>query len=258
MVGEEEEAIEVLPVQSGVRPRPTVVSSKSRTRSRKKEVENEAEEVEAVEEVESQASNGPAPQSHEGQGEVRETERKSSRKIKGRPIKGRGKPKADPEATIGLKDTVEEENLPIEYPNETIRSFISSTSKRSQPTQTESRPLSQLEQFANIPPSSPVTASTPPKSRFTITKSMTLPRDALDLSVHEGAVQAARVIEDLARESERGLREPLSDEQKTMTLEELVRSEMTRRYEMMEREGESLIGKWTERTKESRRRIQAV
>ena len=255
---EEEEAIEALPVPSGNRPNSQVGPSKSRTRSRKKDVEIEAEEVDAIEGIDSQAPMSQAPPSQVEFVDDREGGSKPLRKVKGRPTKGRGKPKVEPEAEIVVQKTEEEENLPIEYPSETIRSFISSTSKRSQPSQHDSRPLSQLEQFANIPPSSPVIASTLPKSRLAMTKSMTLPRDVLDLSVHEGAIQARNVIEDLARESERGLKEPLSDEQKTMTLEELVRSEMTRRYEAMEREGEYLIGKWTERTEESRRRIQAV
>jgi len=181
---------------------------------------------------------------------------KPSRKMKGRPTKSRSKKKVDPE----LAD--EEQEL-VEDRRDTINASTSVPSQRSQPSapqprqqsQPGSRPLSQLDRFANLPPSSPV-AVTPQKSKAS--KTTELPREALDISVQDGAMQARRVIEDLAKENEAGLRDPLSDDQRGMTLEELVRSEMRRQYEAMEREGKALIGKWEERTRESRLCIEGV
>lgn len=234
-----------------VKPRATAGSSRSKSRSRKTVVEPELEEEAPTENVESQAVVQTADVEDEG-----EEKSKPSRKMKGRPTKSRSKKKVDPE----LAD--EEQEL-VENRRDTINASTSVPSQRSQPSapqprqqsQPGSRPLSQLDRFANLPPSSPV-AVTPQKSKAS--KTTELPREALDISVQDGAMQARRVIEDLAKENEAGLRDPLSDDQRGMTLEELVRSEMRRQYEAMEREGKALIGKWEERTRESRLCIEGV
>lgn len=250
----EEEVSEGGPAKSEARPRATAGSSKSKGRSRKKvaepELEPEPEDEEEVEVVESQAPSQAAAVD-EVISSVDEPS-KPSRKIKSRPTKGRGK-KVEPEDEV-----VDKRRDSIKPTSTASRSQPSQSSRLhpSQPPQTQpsqpDRPLSQLNRFSNIPPSSPVKPSTP-KS-----KPINLPREVLDDSVRDGALQARSVIEELAKENEEGLRKPLLDDQKGMTLEELVRSEMRIRYEVMEREGEALIGKWEERTRESRKRIEAV
>ena len=146
-------------------------------------------------------------------------------------------------------------------------------------------PRSQLDRFANIPPSSPfptplhpsqVSAlqppphspaeSTPrPKSTLVSNKPSKasphtqLPRETLNKSLAEGAREARKVMDDLVLNStgDEDLK-GLSEEQQGMTLEELVRGEMKKRYESLKLEGEEMIRKWEERGREARRKIESV
>lgn len=233
----EEEVLVVSP-KVVIKPRATTAeSSKSKGRGRRKVAEAQPEVTEEVYDVESAiASEIDVAEEVE---EVKEVDGKPARQIKGRPAKGRGKTQVEKEHVDDRRVTIKPRSAP--------------SRTRPPPPDSEPRPLSQLERFANVPPSSPAPSlRTPPKSRATA-----LPRAILDSSVQDGAMLARSVIEDLAKDEE-ALRTPLSDDQKGMTLEELVRSEMRRRYEAMEREGEALIGKWEERTRESRSRIESV
>ena len=149
---------------------------------------------------------------------------------------------------------MEEETERVEERRATIK-----PSHHSQPPPSEPHRVSQLDRFANVPPSSPAIPITPKsKSRSRSAKLSGTPREVLDSSVQDGAIQARRVIEDLSEGAEQGIREPLSDSQRGMTLEELVRSEMQSRYEAMELEGEALIGKWEQRTRESRLCVEGI
>jgi len=149
--------------------------------------------------------------------------------------------------------------------------------------------LTQLERFANVPPSSPfypsraLSEETPrakaslPRSRAS--PSVVLPRETLDSSVTQGATEARKVMEHLVinvtgaevdeaksrgatggtpAEEEARMLAKLTDDQKGMTLEELVRMEFTKRYEVMAREGEGMIGQWEEKTRQARRKIEGL
>jgi hypothetical protein len=144
------------------------------------------------------------------------------------------------------------------------------------PTSPQPQPLSQLERFANIPPTSPAVPTPRPKStlvssRLAIQPSprADLPREVLDKSVHQGALEARSVMDDLVKSpvlarimggqtDEEDIEIPLTEEQKGMTLEELVRSEMKKRYDALQREGGDMISQWEDRAKEARKRIETV
>ena len=89
-----------------------------------------------------------------------------------------------------------------------------------------------------------------------------LPRDVLDKSIVSGAKEARAVMDDLVLNSATSWSDEdlrvLSEEQKGATLEELVRAEMKKRYEVLKREGEGMIRQWEETTKEARQRIEAL
>lgn len=57
---------------------------------------------------------------------------------------------------------------------------------------------------------------------------------------------------------EEDLQAKLTEEQKGMTLEELVRMEFQKRFEVMAREGEGMIGQWEEKTRQARRKIEGL
>jgi hypothetical protein len=134
------------------------------------------------------------------------------------------------------------------------------------------RPLVQLEQFANIPPSSPVhpiSKSLPnPQARQqprpepvkqqplpltlpTITTRAPSPRKEVQKEKEEVEVEESGVIDELVNRS-------LSEEERGMTLEQLIRHEYKRRYEAMKAEGEEMIKKWEERAGESRKLLEAL
>ncbi|WWD21562.1 hypothetical protein CI109_106048 [Kwoniella shandongensis] len=144
----------------------------------------------------------------------------------------------------------------------------------------QQRPLSQLDRFANIPASSPIPS---PRSKSTLRSTQSskptgkpIPREEYDKVVQRGAIEARQVIEDLmsspfvgspltkrteaAQEEDNGVNGALvlTEEQKKMTLEELVRAEMKRRYEELERDGEEMIKRWEERAKHDRKKIEAI
>ncbi|WWC59525.1 uncharacterized protein I303_102081 [Kwoniella dejecticola CBS 10117] len=155
-------------------------------------------------------------------------------------------------------------------------------------------PLSQLDRFSNIPPSSPLPnpdlLSPKPKNLLRSSQPQRssprtqLPREVLDNSLTRGAVEARKVMEDLmsspvgdttpiasrsngttktGRAQENEAEEidgvaRLTDEQRSMTLEDLVRLEMKKRYQQMQREGEDMIHRWEERAKSERKRIEAI
>ena len=136
-------------------------------------------------------------------------------------------------------------------------------------------PPSQLERFANVPTSSPFeTVPTEIRSPQTIKKSTrskaastrVLSRSDLDKSVIQGATEARRVFSEVILNSPIGDKVAEGDEdvkgltelQKKMTLEQLVKSEMQKRYEAMKAEGEAMIAKWEQRTREARRQIERM
>ncbi|WRT64704.1 uncharacterized protein IL334_001638 [Kwoniella shivajii] len=146
------------------------------------------------------------------------------------------------------------------------------------------RPLSQLDRFANIPPSSPIPT---PRSKSTLRSTQptkpsphsNLPREVFETSLMRGAIEARKVIEDLIsspvahtpgngqaqttvkngnRVEDRNSIVKLTEEQKKMTLEDLVRFEMKKRFQEMQKEGEEMIAKWEEKTQGERKRIEAI
>jgi len=149
--------------------------------------------------------------------------------------------------------------------------------------------LTQLERFANVPPSSPFHSSRPavseetprakaPLPRSRNSPSTVLPRETLNKSLTQGAAEARKVMEDLVinitgadpvvagaetavaggKVVEEDLQAKLTEEQKGMTLEELVRMEFQKRFEVMAREGEGMIGQWEEKTRQARRKIEGL
>lgn len=105
-----------------------------------------------------------------------------------------------------------------------------------------------------------------------------LNRDTLDRSVLQGALEARKVMEDLLvnetlapkptpnangkeesnGEDGEGEKRVLSESQKKMTLEDLVRMEFKSRYEEMERQGRNMISQWEQKAKESRLKIEQI
>ncbi|WWD07597.1 hypothetical protein V865_005698 [Kwoniella europaea PYCC6329] len=187
----------------------------------------------------------------------------------------------------------EPESMPqprLRQPSKPASQNKSSSSKPLPPlppaSPTSPRPLSQLDRFANIPPSSPilsVSLATPnPKSLLRSTQPSSanrpsphsqLSREALDSSLTRGAIEARKVMEDLMaspivntgsmndRENMGEGKEEvvkLTEEQKKMTLEDLIRTEMKNRYREMQKEGEEMIERWEERARNERKKIEAL
>lgn len=159
----------------------------------------------------------------------------------------------------------------------------SSRSGKKSPVESQPAALTQLERFANIPPSSPFPNSAPaasggqdenadttPRARSQATSKparasphASLSRDQLDKSVAQGAVQARTVMDDIllnfvVEDMEKNLRRPMTEDQKSMTLEQLVRLEFEKRRRVMQKQGEEMIEKWEERTRQERRRIEML
>ncbi|ORX33948.1 hypothetical protein BD324DRAFT_637770 [Kockovaella imperatae] len=169
----------------------------------------------------------------------------------------------------------------------------SKTSSKAGSTQS-ARPASQLDRFAIIPPSSPfqnaqahsksaparaplqhgppatladTSASETPRAKSTLVSSKpakpsprvnNLTRDALDKSILDGAKEARRVMDDLVLNTSEHQVDELTEEQKSMTLEDLVRVEMKKRYESMKDRGEEMIKDWEQKSLEARRRIESL
>ncbi|WVQ75939.1 hypothetical protein IAR50_005574 [Cryptococcus sp. DSM 104548] len=143
---------------------------------------------------------------------------------------------------------------------------------------------SQLNRFANIPPSSPVVTprniatlrTGQPSSR--VSPHVPLNRTDQDSSVERGARSAQQVMDELltspalaspARRIPQASRSPLGvpesyepgqlpEEIMSMTLEDLVRQEMKKAYEKLRNEGESKIEQWAERAAAERKKIEAL
>ena len=257
--------------------------SKSKSRGRKKAVEADPSEAEAGTEAEADEPDNPEDVGDSQAGTEQEDSQppepasiltdekpkiRSNTKAKPKTAAARGRPKKVKDVLEGEEEDEGVEREEIEESGredrrETIKPF-------SPPPYPPPRPLSQLDRFTNIPPSSPpasISHAIPSPRPITSKPARPSPhahlsRDALDKSIHQGAMEARRVIHDRAAGDGGGtkedLRAPLTDDQKGMTLEELVRSEMRRRYEVMEREGEKMIGRWEERTAESRKHIEMI
>ncbi|ORY30335.1 hypothetical protein BCR39DRAFT_148558 [Naematelia encephala] len=144
---------------------------------------------------------------------------------------------------------------------------------------------SQLDRFVNIPPSSPIPIPIAPLSKsqpsIQSTKqpqphssagkvsplpspksksksksaSASISRSTLDATLDNAAVQAQQVILSF---SEQDLSKPLSENEKKMTLEEMVKFEYKRRYDQMKKEGEEMIRLWQQRASEGRKKIEAI
>ncbi|OCF32531.1 hypothetical protein I316_05711 [Kwoniella heveanensis BCC8398] len=151
---------------------------------------------------------------------------------------------------------------------------------------------SQLDRFTKIPPSSPIVVVSPsatPRSKSTLRSThpvrpsphANLTRDVLDSSLNRGALEARKVLDDLMsspqfnagsnensadanrtttgpRLMEQEVLKPLTDEQKGMTLEDLVRVEMDDKYSRMKAEGEAMIEQFLRRTVIERKKIEGL
>ncbi|KAE8538987.1 hypothetical protein D1P53_005357 [Cryptococcus gattii VGV] len=146
-----------------------------------------------------------------------------------------------------------------------------------------SRPLSQLDRFANIPPTS--SPAPTPRGKATLRSARptkpsphaALPREAMDASLTRGALAARKVVDDLfsspamtpSKEETGRLKQsqephpptypqPLTEQEKQMTLEDLVRAEMQRGYRQLKEEGEKMIEDWYEKAKNDRKKIESL
>ena len=299
-LGAESEAIEVGSVAEIIEEQILTKKTRSKIKGKAKakgDAQVESPAIEVVEEVE--------------QG-VREVKSKRGRPKK----KTMSQPEVEPEVQADVElvndtppsqseaESVVEEPEPEKDRRKTVtrskstsrKKPVSTTkAKETQPPQcTQPAALSQLDRFANVPPSSPFPSSPrthphitsqsdlTPRPRSTLVSSihtrpsahLNLARETLDKSVARGAMEVRRVMEDLALNNHNRQPEPdtfggrdgndqddqtkLSVDQKNMTLEELVRYEMKVRYQQMEKEGEDLIGSWVAKTKESRKRIEGI
>jgi hypothetical protein len=63
---------------------------------------------------------------------------------------------------------------------------------------------------------------------------------------------------EVSEEDGEGERRVLSESQKKMTLEDLVRMEFKSRYEEMERQGRNMISQWEQKARESRHKIEQI
>lgn len=149
-----------------------------------------------------------------------------------------------------------------------------------------SPPTSQLDRFRNMPPTSPIGMAldepTPRPSRKAepIAQSLPLPlplskhqlpRDMLNKSLDEGAVEARKVLADVINSpalngskaatvnvAAAGLTSELSDKCKDMTIEEYIRWEMAQRYAELASEGNQMIQAWEAHSKAARQRLEAL
>ncbi|WVW78366.1 hypothetical protein I302_100320 [Kwoniella bestiolae CBS 10118] len=283
------------------KPRATTTRRKTAARGKKKEDTVEPEEVieigdDTITSISQTQTQLPSTIPEE-EPPVEEKKSKAKKATKAKPrattAKSKGKKKAEEEESVQAETEPEDEPEPesIPQPRQRQSSKPASATVQSKsskplpplppPSPTPPRPLSQLDRFSNIPPSSPIPdigLSTPkPKSLLRSTQPKAspspranLPREVLETSLTRGAVEARKVMEDLmsspragsgsvngTREGEEGMVK-LTEEQKSMTLEDLVRMEMRRRYQEMQKEGEEMIERWEERAKGERKRIEAI
>ncbi|KAK8847471.1 hypothetical protein IAR55_005329 [Kwoniella newhampshirensis] len=248
------------------KPRATT-SSKSKSKKKveaEEEEEEEEEEIEVAEEVQSEA--GPTQNNHVASEAPSPPSSKPASQSKSTKSSKTSKPASKPSSKGSSSKP-----LPPLPPTSAPPSPSPSPAKR---------PLSQLDRFANIPASSPIPS---PRSKSTLRSTHSskpsphraLPREEFDSSVQRGAVEARKVIADLmsspfvgppsrsAMSKEEEDEGPegalvLTDEQKKMTLEELVRAEMKKRYLELEKEGQAMISQWEERAKYQRKKIEVV
>lgn len=147
-----------------------------------------------------------------------------------------------------------------------------------------SRPLSQLDRFANIPPTS--SPASTPRGKATLRSTRptklsphaALPREAMDASLTRGALAARKVVDDLfsspagASSTMEEMSQPkqtqephlpsqprpLTEQEKQMKLEALIRAEMQRSYNQLKEEGEKMIEDWYEKAKNDRKKIESL
>ncbi|KIR27347.1 hypothetical protein I307_04157 [Cryptococcus deuterogattii 99/473] len=183
--------------------------------------------------------------------------------------------KASSQASKSSKPSSRSKPLPSLPPSPQSPSVKSPTSS--------SRPLSQLDRFANIPPTS--SPAPTPRGKATLRSAQptkpsphaALPREAMDASLTRGALAARKVVDDLfsspamtpSKEGTGRLKQsqelhppaypqPLTEQEKQMTLEDLVRAEMQRGYKQLKEEGEKMIEDWYEKAKNDRKKIESL
>ncbi|WVO18873.1 uncharacterized protein IAS62_000145 [Cryptococcus decagattii] len=187
----------------------------------------------------------------------------------------KSKSKASSQASKSSKPSSRSKPLPSLPPSSQPPSVKSPTSS--------SRPLSQLDRFANIPPTS--SPAPTPRGKATLRSAQptkpsphaALPREAMDASLTRGALAARKVVDDLfsspamtlSKEETGRLKQsqephppaypqPLTEQEKQMTLEDLVRAEMQRGYRQLKEEGEKMIEDWYEKAKNDRKKIESL
>jgi hypothetical protein len=69
--------------------------------------------------------------------------------------------------------------------------------------------------------------------------------------VTRGAAEAEKIVDDIMTAG-------FTDEEKRMTLDELIRYEFKRRHEAMRKEGEEMIARFQEKGRSARRQIEAM
>jgi hypothetical protein len=199
-------------------------------------------------------------------------------------VEEESQPPQPPQVTVDQEDEIIQEVVPeLEVEADDTprpsKSKSKSRSKSSRPTTTNppkqlpevSKPLSQLDQFANIPPSSPVHPPITSKSQLlqpviintrppTFNSSTTSKAPLSGISTGKGdtsgGVEAETVIEDLLSSRQSGA--GFTEEEKKMTLEQLIRHEYKLRYDTLRKEGEEMIARWEERTRIARKEIEAL
>lgn len=131
------------------------------------------------------------------------------------------------------------------------------------------RPLSQLDRFANIPPSSPLSAPLPRITKPIPKKTNsqpTRPIQSIDKAPSESGQKVVKeVISSIITQlplpiQGAGLNtvKPLSEEQLNMTMEGWIKAEMKLKREEIEREGREMIEGFRKRTGEARRKIEGL
>lgn len=186
----------------------------------------------------------------------------------------KSKSKASSQPSKSSKPSSRSKHLPSLPPSPQPPSVKSPTSS--------SRPLCQLDRFANIPPTS--SPAPTPRGKATLRSAQptkpsphaALPREAMDASLTRGALAARKVVDDLfsspamtpSEETGRlkqsqephppAYPQPLTEQEKQMTLEDLVRAEMQRGYRQLKEEGEKMIEDWYEKAKNDRKKIESL
>ncbi|OWZ66396.1 hypothetical protein AYX14_02878 [Cryptococcus neoformans] len=237
--------------------------AKGRKKAQKSEVEEE-EERKAGTEVD-------APSDSEAK--LLADEQPTPKVIKPAP---KAKSKASSQASKSSKPSSRSKPLPSLPPSPLPPSVKSPTPS--------SRPLSQLDRFANIPPTS--SPAPTPRGKATLRSARpakpsphaALPREAMDASLTRGALAARKVVDDLfsspavasSSKEEMGQSKqsqepqlpsqprPLTEQEKQMKLEALIRTEMQKSYNQLKEEGEKMIEDWYERAKNDRKKIESL